>query len=537
MTRPASLFFRILLGTVVALVIAATVLWFGGRAWLGRSVAVENGTIGVAELQRPVEITFDAKGIPQIWADSDGDALFGLGWVHASERLFQMELIRRLAEGRLAELFGAAALPVDREQRRLGFERRARRDLATLDPHTRALTEQYVAGINAWLAQRRLLPPEFLLLRAAPTKWTVEDVAAIALYQSWFNQTLMDRNRAYGELIARLGPVADSLLSRHVDWSPGTVEGAAAQVGLGGVPHWAMTLASNSWAVAPSRSASGRALHASDPHLEIDRAPVLWYAAGLHSREGLDAVGVTAPGIPIIIMGHNAAAAWSFTTAPVDLTDEYIERFRRSPRLESLTPHGWEPVRVDTEMIAVKGAAVESLVVWETPRGVVTQHDDTIGVSLHWAGFDFPATELMVSGFALMRADGFAEFRHAVTHMGGLSVNWIYSDSAGHIGYQLGAPLPRRGFDTFLRHPGLGHRVRLARLLPGRQHAARRGPRARMARQRQQPAGGSRLAVSDPRLLRARQDRPGGHPAGGRFALHRHRHGRVPDEPDLRQRP
>ncbi|HEU5358391.1 MAG TPA: penicillin acylase family protein, partial [Gemmatimonadales bacterium] len=147
---------------VAALVAAAAI---GGRWYLARSVAQESGTARAPGLGAPVDITFDAKGIPQVWAATSNDAIYTLGWLHASERLFQMELIRRVAEGRLAELFGPGALPLDTLARRMGFARQGRREVGDLDPATREMLEHYAAGINAWIAAARVLPPEFVLLR------------------------------------------------------------------------------------------------------------------------------------------------------------------------------------------------------------------------------------------------------------------------------------------------------------------------------------------------------------------------------------
>lgn len=414
----------------------------GTRWYLRRSIAPESGTLAAAGITAPIEITFDARGVPQVWASTDADAFYALGHLHAADRLFQMELIRRIAEGRLAELFGVRALPLDEEARRIGFWRRARHDAAALDPETRALLERYVAGINAWIARAPVLPPAFLALRLHPAPWSVEDVVAVAIYQTWFSNALTDRTDLYARLIHELGPSAERLLGAYDTWSPPTVPATGGVAGITGGLR--MSFASNSWVIAPPRTASGAAMHESDPHLQIDQAPGLWYLVGLHSRQGLDVVGVTAPGLPFVAMGHNRAIAWAFTVAPLDLVDRYHEHF--SPDGTKVrTPDGWAPVRVIAESIGVKGEATPRVLrVVETPRGVVTERADTTGLSLHWAGFDFPATGLLVNGFRLMHAADFGAFRRAVTGFAALAANWTYSDIHGHIGYQLGTPIPVR---------------------------------------------------------------------------------------------
>ncbi|HEU5358080.1 MAG TPA: penicillin acylase family protein, partial [Gemmatimonadales bacterium] len=325
-----------------------------------------------------------------------------------------------------------------------------------LDPATRAMLDHYVAGINAWISRARMLPPEFVLLRTKPAPWTLDDIAAVAIYQTYFASALMDRDRDYRDLLMRLGPVGAKLVGAYDAWSPATVPGRDLALGA---DRYGMALASNSWVIAPSRSASGAAIHESDPHLQVDQAPALWYIAGLRTKDGLDVVGVTAPGLPFVAMGHNAAIAWAFTVAPVDLADEYREHFAPDGPLRVRTPDGWAPVQVIPESIAVKGEARPRILqVLETPRGVVTARQGDSGVSLHWAGFDFSAATLLAHGDSLMRATDFGQFRRAVTGFAALSVNWTYSDVHGHIGYQLGTPIPIRDTaNTFLLRDAADH--------------------------------------------------------------------------------
>ncbi len=444
-------FLRVLVGLAAFALILVGSVWMGGRSYLRRSVAQYEGSVTVAGLSAPIEVLFDARGVPQVYAKTDADARFALGWLHASERLFQMELIRRMARGELSELFGPIAAQVDEQQRRLGFARKNAADIGGLSPAVRRTIEQYTAGVNAWIAQARPLPPEFTLLGFMPRDWTVEDVSLVGYYQSYFSLTLMDRGADYREILTKLGGDASRLANLVQRWSPPTVPEPL------NVAMSRMTKASNSWVVAPARSKSGAALHASDPHLELSSAPGLWYSVGLHSEEGLNAVGVSAPGIPAVSMGHNGVISWAFTVAPLDLVDDYNEIIEGAgtPTPRVRTMDGWAPVAVQAETIVVKGEAPRVIRILRTPKGpVLEMHGDTALV-MHWAGFDFPAWAVVSGVDVLMKATDFASFQRAVTSVGALAVNWTYADKRGNIGYQLGAPLPvRDGFDTFTPQSG-----------------------------------------------------------------------------------
>lgn len=428
---------RTLVFLLVGLLLAALALWFGGRAWLANTVIPYSGRVELPTLTAPVEVLFDERGIPRIYAETDGDALAALGWLHAGERAFQMELVRRMARGELSALFGPGTLELDRYHRRLGFARQAARDLPALDGHTRDLLKRYLEGINQRLAAYRYPAPEFLFLGHSPRRWTLEDVAAVAQYQTWYPSNLASRqSEAYRTLVNRFGREVGELLNNTPRWVPPSAPRE--------LPDGRITRGSNTWALAPARTTTGAALHAADPHLDINLAPGQWYAAGLHSQEQLDAVGVTAPGLPLIAMGHNRVGAWAFTVAPVDLFEYYREQRHPDDPRRVASPAGWSQIRQRTETIEIAGAEAATIDIQRTPRGVIVHDDEKNPVSLHWAGFDFPAGNVLENGLAVMSAGDFASFRRRVTGLGALAANWVWSDSHGNIGYQLGAPVPRR---------------------------------------------------------------------------------------------
>lgn len=440
---------------IIGIIILAAI-WFGGRWLLSFSQATYQGKIQVTGIGHPVEITFDAKGIPQVWAQTDKDLYFALGWLHASERLFQMELIRRLARGELAEIFGPAALATDRFQREIGFARQAQADGSALRPEDKVLIQAYCDGINQWINNRKVLPPEFVILRFKPTQWQPIDCLAIALFQTWYAHGLMDSETNLSKLIEKFGPDIALLLNKYQAWSPPTLPDLKPDHSSGFSTGFSMTKASNAWTVAPDRSASGAALHASDPHLNINRVPGFWYIAGLHSQSGTEVLGITVPGLPFVLMGHNNDIAFSFTVASIDLVDFYIEKRHPQDSLAVQTPTGYQPVQIVSDTIRVRGEntpGYESI--WRTSLGVVIEKDPDKLITLKWAGFDFNISDMIRAGFQLQKAQDFKEFQAAVTNMGALDVNWIYSDRQGNIGYQLGAPIPIRDFpNSFVRLAG-----------------------------------------------------------------------------------
>ncbi|QOC21412.1 penicillin acylase family protein [Wenzhouxiangella sp. AB-CW3] len=420
----------------VAILLAA--IWFGGRAWMERSVMPYTGEQPLPGLSQDVKILFDDRGIPRVYGESDTDVLQTLGWLHAGERLFQMELIRRLTRGELSELVGAVALEIDELHRSFGFARRVAEEPIDLAPESHAWLQAYVDGINAYMDHTDALPPEFLFLGQKPEPWSVDDVLAIAYYQTWYPTTLVQRiSMAWRELVDLHGAAAAEWLSSDFAWQRTTLPGGR------------MSEGSNTWTLAPERSESGQALHAADPHLEYDQAPGMWYAAGLHSQESLDVIGVTVPGLPLVAMGHNGRIAWSFTVAPVDVFETY--RFERHPEQPDRVrgPDGWEPLIERSETFRIRDQESVERVQYFTSLGRVAELTDEFALVVQWAGFELPIGQLMENGFAIKRATDFDHFRAAASDMGAMSVNWSYSDREGNIGYVQSSPVPVRQHEQF----------------------------------------------------------------------------------------
>ncbi len=366
---------RLVWGIAVRLaLLAAAALAF--LVWL--TLPPSSQTAAIPGLSAPVEVSFDADGIPRIHAATARDAAAALGFVHARDRLFQMELMRRNASGRLSELAGPATLPLDRMMRTLGLRASAEADLAALDGETRAMLEAYAAGVNGWIAARgRLAAPEFLVF-GAPEPWTATDSLLWAKTMGLFLSGNWRTELARLALAGRLAPARIDELwppdgaAGHPDaaLAPGPAAAAARLAArLPGFPaeFTQPDRASNAWAVDGRHSATGRPLLAGDPHLGFGQ-PGIWYLARIETPTGVLA-GATAPGVPFLVLGQNGHIAWSFTTTGADVQDVFIET--PTPEGGYATPDGPRPFTLRQERIRVRGGPDQVLVVRQTRHGPV----------------------------------------------------------------------------------------------------------------------------------------------------------------------
>ncbi len=363
---------------------------------LWRTLPPESADLRLPGLAAPVSVAMDAQGIPRIRAQSERDALVALGWLHARDRLFQMELMRRGAAGRLAEIAGPAGLRNDRFVRTLGLLRRAEADLAAYPEEARDALEAYALGVNAWIEARgRFAAPEFLWL-GTPEPWRPEHsllwgkVMGVWLSGDWRGDLARGRlaTQIPPERVAELWPTdatpgrpdlveaagrAASLFDHHL-FDAGHLARLAAAVPRFPEPGTLPSSASNSWAVAGSRSASGGALLANDPHLGFN-APILWYLARIDLADGRMLAGATSPGVPYVVIGRNNRLAWGFTTTHSDTQDLFVERLAGPDAYQ--TPEGPRPFAVRQEIIRVRGADPVTIRVRETRHGpVVSDLDD-----------------------------------------------------------------------------------------------------------------------------------------------------------------
>ena len=383
-----------------------------------RPLAQHDGAIQLSGLEQPVEVIRDRWGVPHIYAQDTHDLLFAQGFVHAQDRLFQMEFWRRLGSGRLAEVLGPLALDVDRWMRVLGLRRAAEKDLVLLDQESRSLMTAYASGVNAYI-DRGKFPLEFTLLRYRPERWQITDSLTWIKFMDWTLSVNWESELLRAQLIAHLGPeLAASLDGPYPNASPTTLSPDInwGHIGADALSRSEMArpytgpspeagVGSNSWVVNGLHSASGAPLLASDMHLSLG-LPSIWYENHL-CGDGRDVAGLSFPGAPWVIAGHNGRVAWSFTAGFVDTQDLYLERLNPQYPHQYEFEGAWHDAEVLREEIVVKGDAP---VVQEV---VITRHGPLIGglvpdeasqpVALRWTAWEPNAIIRAVEGFSRAR--------------------------------------------------------------------------------------------------------------------------------------
>ncbi|HZW37002.1 MAG TPA: penicillin acylase family protein [Candidatus Deferrimicrobiaceae bacterium] len=455
------------LSAKAALLLAAGALLFCScSTFFQGSVPQRNGVLAVPGLTAPVEIVRDRFGIPHIHAKNDHDLLFAQGFAHAQDRLFQMDLDRRLARGELAELFGGKALPADRLFRHLGLASRAPALFAEWPAKTREMVQAYCDGVNAGMASLRAWPVEFRLLDAVPRRWTPEDVAAGALLKSfglaqWIEEPILYRIalRLSPEKFAELFPQVPPGLPVIVPGSgPAAMLPLPPSVLTEGIASLRLTVGdfprsggSNGWAVSGKKSVTGLPLLANDPHMILP-CPSLWYEVQL-TAPGVDVYGVSFPGAPGVVIGHNPRIAWGLTSAMLDDADFFIERIEGD---RVMFRKKWVPVARRVETIRVKDGKDEVLTVLETPHGPILSPvlpGISSALSFHWVGYD--GGDPVGALHALDRARNREEFLAAVSGFPHPAQNIVYADVEGNIGVVLAGRIPvRKGGSTLLPVPG-----------------------------------------------------------------------------------
>ena len=330
-----------------------------------------NGTLklggdGPSSLRAPVEIIRDKWGVPHIYAQSLDDLIFTQGFVHAQERLWQMDLNRRLAHGRLSEIFGKIAFDTDRMLRIIGLTRAAQADLAHVDPETERALNSYALGINTFITiNRNRLPLEFTLLNYKPAPWAPLDSLVIGKFIAWGLSGNWDSEIVHAAFVARLGaeraarlqgeyhPENPLVLQDHtfvamLDHLIEQFNAARKWLPVGGVSG-----ASNNWVVSGAKSITGKPLLANDPHLTL-QIPSVWYENHLCAPE-LEVTGVSFPGTPAVVIGHNRDVAWGLTASFADVQDLYIEKFNPENGSQYQYQGKWEQATILREEIRVKG--------------------------------------------------------------------------------------------------------------------------------------------------------------------------------------
>ncbi len=477
---------RILFATVILLLVAGGSGWWWARA----SLPALDGQLALPGLAGPVEVLIDGYGVPTAYARDAEDAWFAAGVLHARDRLWQMELYRRVTRGRLSEVMGETTLAIDQRFLTLGLRQAAAEEWSRATPAVRTALERYAEGVNAVASTLtgRQRPLEFQVLGIMWTSWTPEDSLAVGRLLAWRLAENHQAELVRGAVAAKLGEgAARELGGRYpadgpailggapLPPPPTSAEGASPTRPEGPSPtearraeaSWPAGLEwlrpgvkrgnSNNWVVAGRRTTSGRAILANDPHLPIE-FPSAWYELHLVAA-GLDVTGVTVPGVPFIVLGHNARVGWGITNTGADVQDLFLERIQVGNK-RAFHRGEWIPVEVTPADIPVRGHSRPfPFEVWKTRNGPIFADvgleweappswlspegrpaDERGAYSIRWdAGGD-----LAVSFEALNRATDWASFTAAVESFALPSSNLVYVDVDGNIGYAMSGHLPVR---------------------------------------------------------------------------------------------
>jgi penicillin amidase len=458
-------------------------------AWeIRRTFPRESGTIRVPGHAGTIRIDFDEHSVPTIHASSIPDGMFGLGYVHARDRLWQLEFERRVGSGRLAEILGRSLVDADRFLRTIGFRRAAEATWRGLSAESRLPFEAYARGVNAFVASSAARPIEFRLLRVDAEPWRPEDSLVWAKMMAWdLAGNARDEIRlarfaaAVGaERAAELLPVAatePSILTAE-EWAPATGPPPSAASVSRGAPRgpWdslaarfdtldalgfgGETLGSNSWVLSGARTESGKPILANDPHLGL-KTPSVWYLAAI-DVPGYALSGATLPGIPGVIIGHNDRIAWGVTSVEPDVQDLFVETVDPSDPNRYRHRGEWKPFSVRNETISVRGAPDVALLVRGSVHGPIVT--DVFGgaaslgkaVALRWTGLD-DGDRTAEAFFALGRARDWNGFLAAAALLKVPPQNLVYADVDGHVGYVAAGDMPiRPRADGRLPVPGEG---------------------------------------------------------------------------------
>lgn len=459
----------IVAATVVLLVVASVVV--SVLLLIYRPLPTIDGESRLLGLQQRAEVLRDTYGVPHIYAQNAYDLFFLQGYVTAQDRLFQMDLYRRAGAGRLAEVLGEPALDSDKQFRTFGLARVAAQELSLLREDTRANLIAYADGVNKFLEQHLdTLPLEFVILGYRAERWSAVDSLVVAKLQAYDAANNINQELLRAGLASRFGTGVLATLMPDPSGRAASVDERAwaavapyvsaetefpGAVALSRVlPGAGQGIGSNCWALAGSRTATGKPILAGDPHLAV-RNPSIWYEIGLEGA-GYKLVGFSFAGIPGIVIGHNDRIAWTFTYAYTDTQDLFVERQDPSDPRRYEYKGQYEPATFVRESIKVKGRADPVIVdVAITRHGpIITSILDgqTAPLALRWTALD--PGRFMDFVFGLARAGSWQDFRAAAADFSGAAVSACYADVDGHIGYQLIGQLPARKGDGQMPVPG-----------------------------------------------------------------------------------
>ena len=461
---------KVLIGISVSVVVIVMVLFALSFFMLKRSLPNYDGERKLQGLHNKVEIYRDAFAVPLIKADDDGDAAFALGYVHAQERLFQMDIARRAGEGRLSEILGAKTIPTDQMFRTVGIYKNVKMNYDKLNPVSKKILEAYSNGVNSYLKEAKgKYPVEFDILGYDPYLWKPEHSLMIAKLMGWELNISWWTDLTFFQLVQKFGAEkAKELLPDFPENSPTIIPSdikgfASITTDLIKVDRQFRNLTgfvgthigSNNWIVNGKRSTSGKPIIANDPHLAFT-APARWFFAIIRSNDW-NAEGFTIPGLPAIVIGKNQNIAWAMTNVMADDADFYVEKIDSSGRNYFLNG-SWRQLTVDKDTIHVKDSSNVIYEIKRTHRGPIISdiHPfkilypntgvETAQMSMRWTGQEF--SDEMFAAISINKSKNWNDFKNAVGYFTVPGQNFVYGDVNGNIGYICAAKLPIRSTNS-----------------------------------------------------------------------------------------
>ncbi|WP_136656828.1 penicillin acylase family protein [Nitratireductor sp. XY-223] len=467
---------RFIFVAVPLLIVAAG----AGFIWLARSLPPVSGTLAVAPLSDTVTIARDQNGVPHISGATMDDVFMGLGFAHAQDRLWQMEVVRIAAQGRLSELFGETTVDSDIWLRSMGLYEASKASYELLSDDTRAAVDAYSAGINAWLSREgrtfaSKLPPEFVILGHTPEPWEpAHTIAALKMMSVTLAKNAADEvmrlsfarlgysSQDIAELLPLLPsdnppPLPDLTALLELSSGPLQISGKEEDRDALVVPHQDRTRkgASNNWVISGSRTESGQPILANDPHLSLS-APSIWYLAHLRveADDGVrNFIGATTPGSPLVLLGRSDTLAWGLTNTGSDVQDIFIEKVNPDNDGEYLTPDGWQAFGSAEETIKIRGGSDERVFTrrW-TRHGPVLPPtyldigqylpDNTVA-ALQWVALA-PDDLTMNAGLKALEASSVEQFQAAMSSYVTPMQSMVIADASGNIGLIAPGRVPIR---------------------------------------------------------------------------------------------
>jgi len=461
---------KVLLGSIVSLVIILLIAGYFFRQMLYDALPEYSGNFSAEKINSDVTIYFDSLAIPYIVTKNEESAAFALGFLHARERLFQMDLIRRAGEGRLSQVFGSKTLSFDQMFLTVGIKQTAEKMLEAAHPETKKMLSAYADGVNYFMKRfPKKLPIEFDVLKYQPDEWKpvhslmIVRLMAWELNMSWwtdiiFTQLVQQLGEEKAKLILPDFPenaptIIPALITKQPQINTALIDVSRAYKEFTGFTG--THIGSNNWVVNKEKSQSGKSIIANDPHLAFT-APGKWYAAVIRAGD-FQVEGVTLPGVPAVVIGKNKNISWVLTNVMADDADFYFEKLDAAGE-KYFCDNEWRPLKIRTEKIKVKDSSDVSFAIKETHRGPIISPihpfnamypnsiDKQLNISMRWTGND--VSDEFFAFYSVNKAADWNSFKTAVSNFTVPGQNFVYADVNGNIGYLCAAKLPVRASNS-----------------------------------------------------------------------------------------